>query len=202
MSCAGSTPPANVELRSSRRPGSASSGASCCRASAGCSTCSAPAPGAAAPQPAAPRGCVDRAGRRRGCVPRGPHLVDRAADRSSPDGTGHRGEGGRGTGPAATATAEAAKATAFVTAPPAPVDATPSELRLEVHAIGDGTFAAELGGEAETLTADELRAAAEALARAGGSARVSAVGVDASTSAARQAFDILVAAGVPTTIDG
>lgn len=102
---------------------------------------------------------------------------------------------------ASPATAAPARSTAPVTAPPAPADAPPSELRLVVRADADGRITAELGGEMETLTADELRATAEALARAGGSARVRAEGADASTDAARLAYDILVAAGVPTTIE-
>ncbi len=66
------------------------------------------------------------------------------------------------TAPART-TAPVTTPPAPVTAPPAPAAAPPSELRLVVRADADGRITAELGGEIETLTADELRATAEAL---------------------------------------
>jgi hypothetical protein len=62
---------------------------------------------------------------------------------------------------------------------------------------------AELEGESEALSVDDLRAAAEALGRVGGTASIRVHGGgDAPRSAAREAFAILGGAGVPTTFAG
>jgi hypothetical protein len=58
-------------------------------------------------------------------------------------------------------------------------------------------------GESEALSVDDLRAAAEALGRVGGTASIRIHGVgDAARSVASQAFQILGNSGVPTTFAG
>ena len=81
-----------------------------------------------------------------------------------------------------------------------PEAAAPSGPHLVVHVDADGALVAELDGESEPLTLDELRAAAEALARAGGSATVQVAGPAGPAGAdGHQVLDILSDAGVATT---
>ena len=66
--------------------------------------------------------------------------------------------------------------------------------------VGDDSLIAEVEGESEALSVDDLRAAAEALGRVGGTASIQIHGGgDAARSAASQAFQILGNSGVPTT---
>jgi hypothetical protein len=75
--------------------------------------------------------------------------------------------------------------------------------RLTVTVEADGTITAELDGSAEAITMDDLRAAAGALARAGGSAVVRTSGTGAGVhSAAAVVADTVRAAGVPTDFEG
>jgi Domain of unknown function (DUF4328) len=67
----------------------------------------------------------------------------------------------------------------------------------------DSRLVAEVEGESEALSVDDLRAAAEALGRVGGTASIRLHGAgDAPRSAASEAFAILGGAGVPTTFAG
>jgi hypothetical protein len=67
----------------------------------------------------------------------------------------------------------------------------------------DSQLVAEVEGESEALSVDDLRAAAEALGRVGGTASIRLRGAgDAPRSAASEAFAILGGAGVPTTFAG
>jgi hypothetical protein len=66
----------------------------------------------------------------------------------------------------------------------------------------DGRIVAELEGESETATLDDVRAAATALARAGGSATVTLIGEAADARwNAREVARALRAHGVPTTFE-
>jgi hypothetical protein len=67
----------------------------------------------------------------------------------------------------------------------------------------DSRLVAEVEGESEAVSVDDLRAAAEALGRVGGTASIRLHGAgDAPRSAASEAFAILGGAGVPTTFAG
>ena len=67
----------------------------------------------------------------------------------------------------------------------------------------DSLIVAEMEGESEALSVDDLRAAAEALGRVGGTASIRIAGPgDVARSAASQAFQILGNSGVPTTFGG
>lgn len=85
---------------------------------------------------------------------------------------------------------------------PAPVSAPAVGPRLNVTVEGPDRILAELDGEAETVTLDELRAAAAALAKAGGTAVVTATGSAADVRwAARDVVAALRDNGVPTSYD-
>ena len=74
--------------------------------------------------------------------------------------------------------------------------------RLGVIVQADGQIVAELEGESETVTLDELREAAAALAQAGGSAIVTVVGEAADVRwTAREAAQALRDQGVPTDFE-
>ena len=61
---------------------------------------------------------------------------------------------------------------------------------------------ATMDGESEPITLDELRVAAEALARANGSAVIATVGTSfGALSLAEQAFEVLEDAQVPTSVE-
>jgi hypothetical protein len=83
---------------------------------------------------------------------------------------------------------------------PSAVPSTAPRLGLTVQA--DGRIVAELEGESETATLDDVRAAATALARAGGSATVTLIGEAADARwNAREVARALRAHGVPTTFE-
>lgn len=86
--------------------------------------------------------------------------------------------------------------------PPPPVPATDVGRgpHLTLTVSDDDQLVAELDGESEALSVDGLRAAAVALADAGGSATIHVRGSgDGPRSTAREAFGILGDAGVPTS---
>jgi hypothetical protein len=97
-------------------------------------------------------------------------------------------------------------------APTHPVLRTPEATPLPAGGRGphltltvgeDEQMVAEVDGESEAFGFEDLRAAAEALGRVGGSATIRVQGAgDGSRSAAREAFGILGNAGVPTTFAG
>jgi len=61
---------------------------------------------------------------------------------------------------------------------------------------------ATMDGESEPITLDELRVAAEALAKVNGSAVIETVGTSfGALSLAEQAFDVLTRAQVSTTVE-
>jgi hypothetical protein len=91
-------------------------------------------------------------------------------------------------------------------APTAPAASTAAERvavggpHLTLTVGDDNQLIAEMEGESEALSVDDLRAAAEALGRVGGTASIRIHGAgDAARSAASQAFQILGNSGVPTT---
>ena len=88
--------------------------------------------------------------------------------------------------------------------PPAtPVGAVDRGPHMTLTVGNDSQLVAEVEGESEELSVDDLRAAAEALGRVGGSASIRLQGAgDAPRSAASEAFAILGSAGVPTTFAG
>jgi hypothetical protein len=74
--------------------------------------------------------------------------------------------------------------------------------RLGVTVQTDGQIVAELEGESETVTLDDLREAAAALAKASGSAIVTVVGEAADVRwTAREAAQALRDEGVPTDFE-
>jgi hypothetical protein len=92
-------------------------------------------------------------------------------------------------------------------APPAepnePVAHVPTGPRLHLRVEGAKSMIATLDGESETISLNELRAAAAALARADGSAAIEASSTNFQARAlAQQAFEVLSAARVPTTMEG
>jgi Domain of unknown function (DUF4328) len=102
------------------------------------------------------------------------------------------------------------EATRSVT-PPAPAPTAPAAPTAPDRVAGrgphlmltvgdDSKLIAEMEGESEALSVDDLRAAAEALGRVGGTASIRIHGAgDAARSAASHAFQILGNSGVPTT---
>jgi hypothetical protein len=88
-------------------------------------------------------------------------------------------------------------------APASPVGAAGRGPHMTLTVGDDSQLVAEVEGESEALSVDDLRAAAEALGRVGGTASIRIHGAgDASRSAASEAFAILGGAGVPTTFAG
>ena len=83
--------------------------------------------------------------------------------------------------------------------PPGEATAGP-QLHLRVESVS--LMIATMDGESEPITLDELRVAAEALARANGSAVIATVGTSfGALSLAEQAFEVLEDAQVPTSVE-
>lgn len=85
---------------------------------------------------------------------------------------------------------------------PAP-SRVPTGPRLHLRVQGPDAMTATLDGESEAITLAELPEAAQALARANGSAVVATAGAGTgAASLAEEAFKIFTAAGVPTSTEG
>jgi hypothetical protein len=101
--------------------------------------------------------------------------------------------------PVAAATEEPASEPEPGPEPPAQAGTGP-QLHLRVESAS--SMIATIDGESEPITLDELRAAAEALARAHGSAVIATVGTSfGALSLAEQAFEVLTDAQVGTTVE-
>jgi hypothetical protein len=81
-----------------------------------------------------------------------------------------------------------------------PAAAAGPQLHLRVESVS--SMIATMDGESEPITLDELRVAAEALARVNGSAVIETIGTSfGALSLAEQAFDVLTSAQVVTTVE-
>jgi hypothetical protein len=101
--------------------------------------------------------------------------------------------------PSVAAAAPNAPAAPVPAAPAAPAAAASRGPHLTLT-VGDDSLIAEIEGESEAVSVDDLQAAAEALGRVGGTASIRIHGAgEAARSTAGQAFQILGNSGVPTT---